>query len=86
MVRYLIPLLLLPGCAFVRFTAEIEGVGTIHKTVVAIGNTEVQEVSHKLAGSLIKKDVILQFGSESNVQAVTKEQFLNFLGGLTPLL
>ena len=86
MVRFILILLFLPGCVFVRLSANVEDVGKISKTVLAVGNAELQEVSQKLEGTLIKDNVIIQFGSQSNVRAVTKEEFLNFIGSLTSLL
>ena len=86
MGKYLILALLLNGCAYVHFNAEVDGVGTINKRIIAIGNTELQQVAQKVQGRLEKGEVVIEFGSDSNAQVQTKEDALAFLGKVATLL
>lgn len=70
-------LLLLPGCAMVRFHAEVDGVGAISKTVIAIGNSKIQQASQQVQGKVTKN--LIEFESQSKTQLEVEETILELL-------
>lgn len=83
MVRWLlVAVLLLPSCVTVRFTAEVEGVGTIRKTTIAFGNAKIHNASQAVSG-LVTEDMI-EFSSDSQTELETEEDLSTLLQFIAP--